>query len=285
MEMKNSYDFVMLFDVEYGCPNGDPDAGNAPRVDPETGNGLVSAECLKRKIRNYVELVKGEEPGYNILIKMDRPLNAKYAEAYEKLSLDPKNKEEKNTNKKKACDFMCKNYFDVRAFGYPMNTGDCHCDIVTGPVQINIARTISPVTILELTITRQAKTTEKRAEAGGSEMGKKSIIPYGLYRVEGNISANHAEKSGMSEEDLDLIWEALINMFEYDHSSSRGKMCTRRLYVFKHNSKFNKIHSDKLFEKIKVEQKDKNKPPRKFSDYEVTVDENIPKDVELIQKY
>ena len=206
MALLNRYDFVMLFDVENGNPNGDPDAGNAPRVDAESGYGYITDVCLKRKIRNYVELVKEGEPGYNILIKPDRSLNAKFTEAYEAQGLKTKNKGKDQDELKKARDYMCKNYFDVRAFGAVMSTGDDPCGIVKGPVQINFARSISPVNIQDITITRQARTTEDRKETGDTEMGKKSIIPYALYRAEGYISAALANKStDLSEEDVKMI--------------------------------------------------------------------------------
>ena len=284
MALTNRYDFVILFDVENGNPNGDPDAGNAPRVDAESGYGYITDVCLKRKIRNYVELAKEGVPGYNILIKPDRWLNAKFTEAYEAEGLKTKNKGKNPDDVKKARDYMCRTYFDVRAFGAVMSTGDDPCGIVRGPVQINFARSISPVNIQDVTITRQARTTDDRKETGDTEMGRKSVIPYALYRAEGYISAALANKStGLSEEDIELLWTAIVNMFENDHSAARGKMCMRKLYVFKHDNVLGNCPSHILFDKISVQEKE-NKPPRAFRDYEITVDRQMPDGVELIEK-
>ena len=239
MALSNRYEFVMLFDVENGNPNGDPDAGNAPRVDAESNLGYITDVCLKRKIRNYVELVKEGEPGYNILIKPDRSLNAKFTQAYEAEGLQTKNKGKNADDVKKARDYMCRTYFDVRAFGAVMSTGEDPCGIVRGPVQINFAQSISPVNIQDVTITRQARTTNDRTETGDTEMGRKSIIPYALYRAEGYVSAALANKStGLSEDDVELLWTAIINMFENDHSAARGKMCMLKMYVIIHENFF-----------------------------------------------
>ena len=284
MALSNRYDFVMLFDVENGNPNGDPDAGNAPRVDAESGFGYITDVCLKRKIRNYVELFKEGEPGYNILIKPDRSLNAKFTQAYEAEGLKTKNKGKNSDDVKKAREYMCRNYFDVRAFGAVMSTGEDPCGIVRGPVQINFARSISPVNIQDVTITRQARTTEDRKETGDTEIGRKSIIPYALYRAEGYVSAALANKStGLSEDDVELLWDAIINMFENDHSAARGKMCMRKLYVFKHDNILGYCPSHILFDKIFVKEKE-NVLPRAFSDYEIQVDEIMPSGVQFIQK-
>ena len=284
MALTNRYDFVILFDVENGNPNGDPDAGNAPRVDAESGYGYITDVCLKRKIRNYVELAKEGVPGYNILIKPDRSLNAKFTEAYETEGLKTKNKGKNPDDVKKARDYMCRTYFDVRAFGAVMSTGDDPCGIVRGSVQINFARSISPVNIQDVTITRQARTTDDRKETGDTEMGRKSVIPYALYRAEGYISAALANKStGLSEEDIELLWTAIVNMFENDHSAARGKMCMRKLYVFKHDNILGNCPSHILFEKISVKEKE-NILPRAFGDYVITVDETMPAGVELLQK-
>lgn len=281
----------MIFDVENGNPNGDPDAGNAPRIDPETSHGYVTDVCLKRKIRNYVEIVKGGDKGYNILIKPDKSLNTKFTEAYiaEGLATGSKNrkskKDKQNDDIKKARDYMCRNYFDVRAFGAVMSTGDDPCGIVRGPVQINFARSISPIYQEDVIITRQARTTEDRQQTGETEMGKKSIIPYAMYRAEGYISAALADKvTGLSDEDVELLWEAIINMFEHDHSAARGKMCMRKLYVFKHQSLFGNCPSHILFDKIDIKLKSANKVPRAFDDYIISIDENLPNGVELISK-
>lgn len=284
MALENRYDFVMLFDVENGNPNGDPDAGNAPRIDAESGFGYITDVCLKRKIRNYVELCKEGEPGYNILIKPDKSLNTKFTEAYEKEELPTKNKGKNPDDVKKARAYMCKNYFDVRAFGAVMSTGDDPCGIIRGPVQLNFARSISPINIQDVTITRQARTTEERTETGETEMGRKSMIPYALYRAEGYVSAAQANKmTGLSEEDLELLWTAIINMFEHDHSAARGKMCMRRLYVFKHESVLGNCPSHVLFDKIEVAEKE-GVLPRSFRDYTIMVDKQMPGGVELIEK-
>lgn len=285
MAIENRYDFVMLFDVENGNPNGDPDAGNSPRVDPETGCGYITDVCLKRKIRNFVELYKEGEEGYNILIKPDRYLNAKFTEAYEKEGLKTKNKGKNADDVKTARDFMCRNYFDVRAFGAVMSTGEDPCGIVRGPVQINFARSLSPINIQDVSITRQARTTEARTETGETEMGRKSVIPYALYRAEGYVSAALANKvTKLSEDDLELLWTAIINMFENDHSAARGKMCMRKLYVFKHSNVLGNCPSHILFDKIQVDLKKQEEPPRKFTDYQITVERLMPEGVELIEK-
>ena len=284
MALSNRYDFVMLFDVENGNPNGDPDAGNAPRVDAESGYGYITDVCIKRKIRNYVELSKAGQAGYNILIKPDKSLNAKFTEAYEAEGLKTKNKGKNPDDVKKARDYMCRTYFDVRAFGAVMSTGDDPCGIVRGPVQINFARSISPVNVQDVTITRQARTTEDRKETGDTEMGRKSMIPYALYRAEGYVSAALANKStDLSEDDLEVLWDAIINMFEHDHSAARGKMCMRKLYIFKHNNELGNCPSHILFDKISVREKE-NVLPRAFADYVISVDETMPAGVELIQK-
>lgn len=283
--INNRYEFVMLFDCENGNPNGDPDAGNMPRTDPETNFGIVTDVCLKRKIRNFVELYKEGEPGYNILIKADRSLNSKFSEAYDKLGLKKKQKGKDVSEVKQAQQYICQNYFDVRAFGAVMSTGDDPCGIVRGPVQINFARSIDPVFPQDITITRQAKTTEDRQAAGSTEMGKKSVIPYGLYRAEGYVSAMQAQKvTGFSEEDIELLWTAILNMFEEDHSAARGKMCLRRLYIFKHDSALGNAPSHVLFDKIQVRKKESVPVARSFSDYDISIDESMPEGVELIQK-
>ena len=284
MAIENRYDFVMIFDVENGNPNGDPDAGNSPRVDAETGYGYVTDVCLKRKIRNYVELLKEGEPGYNILIKPDRSLNSKFTEAYVTEGLETGKKGAKKDDVIKARDYMCKNYFDVRTFGAVMSTGEDPCGIVRGPVQLTFARSVSPVFVEDIAITRQARTTEDRQETGETEIGRKSFIPYGLYRAEGYISAALAQKvTQLSEEDEELLWNAIINMFEIDHSAARGKMCMRKLYIFKHDCVLGNAPSHLLFDKISVKQKNEG-PARSFNDYDIIVDEEMPDGVELISK-
>ncbi|CDZ25094.1 hypothetical protein CCDG5_2002 [[Clostridium] cellulosi] len=277
--IKNRYEFVILFDVENGNPNGDPDAGNMPRIDPETGYGIVTDVCLKRKIRNYVQTVKGNESGYGIYIQDTVPLNTIDKTAFEYLKVDENNiKDAKKKDPEldtKIRDFMCKNFYDIRTFGAVMTTfvkAALNCGQVRGPVQIGFARSIDPIVQQEVAITRVAITKEEDAEKKGTEMGRKYIIPYALYRAEGFISANLAQKvTGFSEEDLNLLWEAIKNMFEHDHSASRGKMAVRELIVFKHDSIFGNAPAYKLFETVTVERKDKTKPARKYSDYSVKV--------------
>ena len=283
--INNRYEFVMLFDVENGNPNGDPDAGNMPRTDPETQHGIVTDVCLKRKIRNYVEIAMEGKAGYNILVKSDRSLNAKFTAAYEALELPLKQKGKNPDDVKKAQKYICENYYDVRTFGAVMSTGDDPCGIVRGPVQLNFARSIDPVYIQDVTITRQAKTTEDRQnKEGNTEMGKKSFISYGLYRAEGYVSALLAQKvTGFSEEDLELLWTSIINMFENDHSAARGKMCLRKLIVFKHDTVLGNSPSHVLFDKNAVKCKDDVCPPRKYDDYMVTIDREMPDGVTLIE--
>ena len=283
MAINNRYDFVMIFDVENGNPNGDPDAGNTPRIDPETNHGIITDVCLKRKIRNYVELVKGGEPGFNILIKPDKALNSKFEDAYEAENIKPDKKN--SDNEEIAKKYMCKNYYDVRTFGAVMSTGDSPCGIVRGPVQINFGRSVSPINTDDITITRQARTTEARRETGDTEMGRKSIVPYGLYRAEGYVSAALANKvTDLDDEDIELLWEAIINMFEHDHSAARGKMCMRKLIVFEHDNVLGNCPSHLLFDRIKIKQKI-DEPPRAFEDYEITIDkDNMPTGVTLTEK-
>lgn len=295
--IKNRYEFVILFDVENGNPNGDPDAGNLPRIDPESGLGLVTDVCLKRKIRNYVETVKEGEKGYQIYIREDVPLNRSDRRACEDLGItdtDDKKvteglkKLKKNDPKAdiKIRDYMCQNFFDIRTFGAVMTTfmkASLNCGQVRGPVQIGFARSIDPVISQEVTITRVAITTEKDAEDKKTEMGRKSIVPYGLYRAEGYISANLARKvTGFSEEDLELLWEAIINMFENDHSAARGKMAVRELIVFKHSKELGDCPAYKLFDSVEVTRKNDVMYPRNYRDYEVTIhEEQIPESVEV----
>lgn len=279
--ISNRYEFVILFDVENGNPNGDPDAGNMPRVDAESGLGIVTDVCLKRKIRNYVQLVKEGEPGYDILIRTDKALNTKFAEAYAAKGLKAKDKD----GVQAARAYMCERYFDVRAFGAVMSTGDTPCGIVRGPVQLNFARSLDPVWPQEITITRQAVTKDSDRDRKETEMGKKNIVPYALYRGEGYVSANLARKdTGFSEDDLELLFTAIVNMFEEDHSAARGKMCMRRLFVFKHESVLGNAPSHVLFEKIAVGKRPGVEYPRAFSDYEVTVDRAMPEGVRLIER-
>ena len=279
--IKNRYEFVILFDVENGNPNGDPDAGNMPRMDPESGYGLVTDVCLKRKIRNYIETVKEDEEGYRIYIKEDVPLNRSDNRAYQYLGVDDKSvKELKKKDPdadKKIRDFMCRNFYDIRTFGAVMTTfvkAALNCGQVRGPVQLGFARSIDPIITQEVTITRVAITTEKDAENKSTEMGRKNIVPYALYRAEGYISANLARKvTGFSEEDLELLWEAIINMFEHDHSAARGKMAVRELIVFKHSKELGDCPSYKLFDAVEVRRKEDILYPRQYQDYVVNIHE------------
>lgn len=282
-QLENRYEFIMLFDVENGNPNGDPDAGNMPRVDAETGHGIVTDVCLKRKIRNYIDNVYEGQATYNILIKTDKSLNRKFTEAYEACGLKTKKKGKTASSVATARDYICKNYYDVRSFGAVMSTGDDPCGIVRGPIQINFARSLDPVLPQEITITRQAVTKESDMEKKETEMGKKTFVPYGLYRAEGYVSALLAQKTNFTEEDLEVLWNAIINMFEIDHSAARGKLCMRKLIVFKHASMLGNAPSHVLFDKVIVEKKDDVEVPRKFSDYRVTI-ETMPEGVEIIEK-
>ena len=291
--IKNRYEFMILFDVENGNPNGDPDAGNLPRIDPESGYGLVTDVCLKRKIRNYVELVKEGEPGYRIYVKEGVPLNRSDNEAYQSIGVTDKSvKEAKKKDPDidlKIRNYMCNNFFDIRTFGAVMTTfvkAALNCGQVGGPVQLGFAKSIDPVISQEVTITRVAITTEKDAEEKKTEIGRKSIIPYALYRTEGYVSANLARKvTGFSEEDLELLWQAIINMFENDHSAARGNMAVRELIVFKHDSELGNCPAYKLFDAVDVHRKEGVICARKYSDYEVTLHtEKIPDSVEVMRK-
>lgn len=291
--INNRYEFVLLYDVENGNPNGDPDAGNMPRIDPETGHGIVTDVCLKRKIRNYVELKQEDKEGYKIYIKENIPLNSQHETAYIATNTPiPSNKDEikavRNDTEKiqELRQWMCTNFFDIRTFGAVMNT-DVPAGIVRGPVQINFSRSIDPISQLEASITRV--TVTRKDEEKTTEMGRKHFIPYGLYRAEGYVSAKLANEdkkgTGFSEEDLKLLWDALINMFEHDHSAARGKMASRKLIVFKHDSDLGNAPSHLLFDRISVAAKPDVTVPRSFSDYTVTIDrENLPGGVELVEK-
>ena len=279
--IKNRYEFTVIFDVENGNPNGDPDAGNMPRIDPETSAGLVTDVCLKRKIRNFVEIFKEDEPYYNILVKPDKALNTKFTEAYEAIGEKTGQKGKNPEAVRAARDYICQNYFDVRTFGAVMSTGNDPCGIVRGPVQISFAKSVDPIFTQDIKITRQARTNE----SDSATMGRKSIVPYGLYRADGYVSAMLAQKlTKFSEEDLELLWKAIINMFEHDRSAARGKMCVRKLYVFKHDSLLGNAPANVLFDKIVIGKKDGVEVPRSFNDYEITVDKNMPEGVELQEK-
>ncbi len=290
------YDFVYLFDVKYGNPNGDPDAGNQPRVDPETGLGLVTDVCLKRKIRDFVTVRKADNgglpEGYWIYVQHQSrggvALNVQHQKAHDALGKGKGKKKLSEREKTELCrQWMCEKFYDIRTFGAVMTTG-VNCGQVRGPVQLAFARSIDPVLPLETTITRVAYTRAEKAEAttATTEMGRKNLIPYGLYRGHGFISPHFARDTGFSEDDLELLWEALVNMFELDRSASRGEMAARRLVVFEHQSPLGNAPAHKLFDMIGVSRVDGSKPPRDFSDYEVTAPgaADLPKGVRMLDK-
>ena len=297
--IQNRYDFVFFCDVKNGNPNGDPDAGNLPRIDPDTSQGIISDVCIKRKIRNYVDLIKGEaiddpdvnegELGYKIYVQEDAILNERNRKAYIHCKLTPiEGKGGKGgklpKDKKERLDvikFMCDNFYDIRAFGAVMTTG-VNCGQVRGPVQLCFGESIDPVVPLEMSITRMAA-TEAKEDKDNKTMGRKQYVPYGLYRIEGFVSASLAEKSGFCQADLDLLWEALMNMFENDRSAARGLMTSRKLIVFKHESKFGNAPAHRLFDLVHVDKADpKNQVAREFGDYTITIDEGKrPQGVEI----
>lgn len=299
----NRYDFVILFDVENGNPNGDPDAGNMPRIDPETGHGLVTDVCLKRKIRNYVQIAREDDPGHLIYIRDTVPLNVSDTQAgnanntkeeLAKIQTAKREEVRKIVAQLKADDpaldttyrdYMCQQFYDIRTFGAVMTTfvkASLNCGQVRGPVQIGFARSIDPIISQEVSITRIAITTEADAERKGTEMGRKHIIPYALYRAEGFVSANLARKStGFSQADLELLWEAILNMFEHDRSAARGKMATRQLIIFKHDAELGNAPAHKLFEGVQVKRKDTCQIARHFSDYDVILPDDLPAGVHM----
>lgn len=286
--LSNRYEFVLFYDVENGNPNGDPDAGNMPRIDPETGYGIVTDVCLKRKIRNYVDIIKSDQPGFQIYVTEGITLNSQHLKAYTETNT-PLPKQAKNVpadDLQKVRKWMCDNFYDVRTFGAVMTTG-VNCGQVRGPVQLNFSRSLDPIMQQEVTITRVTVTRPEDEKT--TEMGRKHIVPYALYRVEGYISpalANHEDKgTGFSEEDLELFWQALENMFEFDRSASRGKMASRKLFIFKHDSELGNAPSHKLFDLITHELDQNKVVPRQFSDYTIHVDsDNIPQGVKLIER-
>ncbi|MCM3748407.1 type I-C CRISPR-associated protein Cas7/Csd2 [Paenibacillus pasadenensis] len=270
------YEFVLLFDVENGNPNGDPDAGNLPRIDPETGCGLVTDVAIKRKVRNYIELAQGDADSYAIYVKEAVVLNNLNKEAFlHHPDMELKeNKPDKMAAKKREdqqtlARWMCDKYYDIRAFGAVMTTG-INCGQVRGPVQFSFAKSIEPIAPMDVTITRMAVTNEKDAEKERT-MGRKSIVPYGLYRMEGFISAPLANQTNFGEEDLELLWTALINMFDHDRSASRGKMAAQKLIVFEHESRLGNAPAHKLFQLVKVELKPEVNLSRSFDHYDVTI--------------
>ncbi len=284
--IENRYEFAYLFDVENGNPNGDPDAGNMPRIDPETSFGIVTDVCLKRKVRNFVEIAKSRMKPFDIYVQEKAILTEKQAEAY---AAEDIKKVEGGDGIAKARDWMCRNFFDVRTFGAVMSLKENNCGQVRGAVQMNFARSIEPVVPLEITITRMAVATAKEAENQDGDnrtMGKKNILPYALYKCEGYISAHLARQTHFSEEDLELLWQALINMFDHDRSAARGKMAARALVVFKHESALGNAQAHMLLARLTATRSDSGeKPARAYSDYKVTFDEaNMPKGVTVEKK-
>ena len=277
-ELKNRIDFVYIFDVQDGNPNGDPDAGNLPRVDAETGMGLVTDVCLKRKVRNYVQVTKGCIDGYDIFIKEKAVLNTLIDAAHEEENVKQAAEKDKTAE---ARTVMCKKYYDIRTFGAVMSTGK-NAGQVRGPIQFTFARSIDPIATMEHSITRMAVATEeeaKKQKGDNRTMGRKATIPYGLYLCHGFISANLANQTGFSEEDLTLFWEALKNMFDVDRSAARGLMSAQKLIVFKHNSVLGNAPANKLFDLVKIEKQCEG-APRKFNDYVITVDDkNLPQGI------
>lgn len=297
--IKNRYDFILLFDVTDGNPNGDPDAGNLPRVDAETGMGLVTDVCLKRKVRNFVQIVKNAQKPFDIFIKEKGVLNKEIESAYSELSIDltkdpvdlsdgkKRNKEGQAQGKEveKGRKYMCQNYYDIRTFGAVLSTG-ANAGQVRGPIQLTFGRSIDPVVALEHSITRMAVATEAEAEKQSGDnrtMGRKFTIPYGLYQTHGFISAHLAEQTGFNEDDLQLFWDALKNMFDHDHSAARGMMSARKLIVFKHSTALGNAPTHQLFDLVTVKRKDDSKPSRSFSDYTVSIDKSVPTGIELIE--
>lgn len=307
--INNRFEFVLLYDVENGNPNGDPDMGNMPRIDPQTNQGIVTDVCLKRKVRDYVDLVKEGAEGYDIYVKSGVILNNQHLKAYDSIGLKPVTKkpkkgkgnnapetastqeavmepEVKPTKEQEAqlTKFMCDNFYDIRAFGAVMSTG-VNCGQVRGPIQLGFSRSIDAIFQQELSITRCTVTTEAEANEGKVHMiGKKQLVPYGLYRMEGYVSAKLAEKTGFTKDDLELFWESLVNMFEHDHAASRGKMSARKLIIFEHKNALGCCQAHTLFDKVKVERLPSKLPPRSFADYQVTIERAVPNGVKLIEK-
>ena len=301
-EITNRYDFMLVFDVKDGNPNGDPDAGNLPRVDAETGQGLVTDVCLKRKVRNYIQLTKGEEAGYDIFVKEKAILNNEIGGAYTKLGVDltkpPADVEDgKKRNKEgqgqggeiaRARQQMCRDYFDIRTFGAVMSTG-ANAGQVRGPVQLTFARSVDPVVTLEHSITRMAVATEAEAEKQGGDnrtMGRKNTVSYGLYVAYGFVSPALAKQTGFSQEDLEELWKALVGMFDQDHSAARGLMATEKLIVFKHETALGNAPSHRLFDLVQIARKPDVAVPRSFKDYEVVLPDraSLPAGVELVDR-
>lgn len=296
-ELSNRYDFLLIFDVQDGNPNGDPDAGNMPRVDAETGEGLVTDVCLKRKVRNYVQLTRENKPGYGIFIREKSILNDTILKAYNELDInldsdkDADNKKRKELGHGQGSEIdkvrnkLCAEFFDIRAFGAVMSTG-ANAGQVRGPVQLTFARSVDPIVPTEHSITRMAVAKiEDSSKAGGEmqTMGRKYTVPYGLYVAHGFVSPALAHQTGFSTNDLEILWEALSNMFEQDRSATRGMMSCRKLIVFKHDSKFGNEHANKLFERVKINKKGDCLVPRKYDDYEINIDRKNLKGVEILE--
>lgn len=298
--IKNRYDFVLIFDVKDGNPNGDPDAGNLPRVDAETGCGLVTDVCLKRKVRNLVQMTQDPTKGFDIFVKEKAILNQLIGGAYQALGIDltkppavekdGKKRTKEGTGQgqevEKAREQMCRTYFDIRTFGAVMSTG-ANAGQVRGPVQMTFGRSVDPVVTLEHCITRMAVATDAEAEKQSGDnrtMGRKNTIPYGVYVAHGFVSAHLAAQTGFTEDDLNILWEALVNMFEHDRSAARGLMATQKLVIFEHESALGNAPAHKLFERVKVTAKDSSKPARDISDYEITVDSaSLPEGVSVTE--
>lgn len=290
--IKNRYDFVLIFDVQDGNPNGDPDAGNLPRLDPETSCGLVTDVCLKRKVRNFVELTKGGSAPYEIYIKEKAILNLQNERAYKGIGAedelkgdDKKRKGGDKVNEARA--WMCQNFYDIRTFGAVMSTG-VNCGQVRGPVQMTFGRSVDQIVTLEHSITRMAVATEAEAEKQHGDnrtMGRKNTVPYGIYVSHGFISAHLAAQTGFNQDDLNLFWDALINMFEHDRSAARGLMSTRKLIIFQHDSALGNTPAYALFDRVRIKRLDETKPARDFKDYQIKIDrENLPTGISIIEK-
>ena len=283
--LKNRYDFMLVFDVKDGNPNGDPDAGNLPRVDAETGEGLVTDVCLKRKVRNYIQLTKGADAGYDIFVKEKAVLNNIVDEAYAELGIDANAKKPaKGDAVDKGRALMCKKFYDIRTFGAVLSAG-ANAGQVRGPVQLTFARSVDPVVTLEHSITRMAVTKVEDVDKERT-MGRKNTVPYGLYVAYGFVSPALAGQTGFSQEDLETLWDALVNMFDHDRSAARGLMAMQKLIVFKHESALGNSPSHKLFDLVHIAKKDGVAAPRKFADYEVQVPEkeSLPQGIELLMK-
>jgi CRISPR-associated protein Csd2 len=292
LDVTRRHDFVLLFDVADGNPNGDPDAGNLPRVDPETMQGLVTDVAIKRKVRDWVDAVRGDDARYKIYVQSGTALNAKHRRAYEELGLKSSGTKEAADTVEQARRWMCENFFDIRLFGAVMTTG-VNCGQVRGPVQLTFARSLDPIVPLDLSITRVAVTREEDAkvvtpEDGGdgtggkrTEMGRKALVPYALYRAYGFFNPHFAARTGASEEDLGLLWEALQQMWDLDRSSARGLMACQALYVFSHDSGLGNAPAQALFARLRIARRSEVTAPRGYGDYEVALDDGLPEGVQL----